>query len=312
MRVGTVTSVTSKDSYVEVKLAIDRGIDVPAGVEAVTVNTSLLTDRHVELTPAYSSGAKLKSGDVIGLGRTRTPVEFDRTMAMVDKLSTALGGDGKGQGALSDFLAAGSAAATGSGQNMKATLDQLSMALKLGDDNGAHTAKNIQSIVGNLAELTQAAADNDTSIRQFGSDLHQISDVLADQRIGTGSTGTKVNEILALSAAMLQKNGDKLTGTIADTKSITDTVVDMRREIAESFDLTPLLADNLYNIVDPIAHAARASLLLDKMVFQSQFTKELCNLTNKKQLGCATGTARDFGPDFGLSMMLDLMGGANP
>ena len=53
MPVGKVTSVVAKDSYVEVKLAIDDGVDIPADVQAVTVSTSILTDRLVELTPPY-------------------------------------------------------------------------------------------------------------------------------------------------------------------------------------------------------------------------------------------------------------------
>jgi hypothetical protein len=37
--------------------------------------------------------------------------------------------------------------------------------------------------------------------------------------------------------------------------------------------------------------------------------KEMCNLIGDKQLGCATGTIQDFGPDFGLTGMLELMAG---
>lgn len=67
MDVGKVTGITPRGGYVEVKLSIDADIDVPADVEAVTVSNSVLTDRHVELTPAYTGGPKLRSGDVLGL-----------------------------------------------------------------------------------------------------------------------------------------------------------------------------------------------------------------------------------------------------
>ncbi len=312
MRIGTVKSIVSKGTHVDVELAIDKGVDIPADVQAVTVNTSILTDRHVELTPPYHGGAKLTSHDIIGLSRTRTPVEFDRTLAMVDKLAVALQGDGKGQGPLADFIATSNAAITGNGQNLKATLDQLSAALRLGQDNGAQTSEAIRSIVDNLAELTRVASENDATLRDFGSNLHKISDILADERLGSGTTGKKANEVLSIVASLLENNRDRLKGTVADATNLTTTMVDMRRETAEAFDLAPLVADNTYNTIDTNAGAARAVLLPDKMMFQSQMTKELCNLINKKQLGCATGTARDFGPDFGLSMMLDLMAEGNP
>jgi virulence factor Mce-like protein len=309
MRVGTVESIVSHGSYVDVKLAIDPGVDVPADVLAVTVNTSVLTDRHVELTPAYTGGAKLKSGDVIGLARTRTPVEFDRTLAMIDKLSVSLRGDGKGHGPLSDFITASNAVLSGNGENLRATLGELSQALQLGPDNGAYTAKDIQSIVKNLAELSQAAADNDSAIREFGSNIRQVSDILADEQLGSGDTGAKINEIISISASLLESNRDKLKGTVANGNDLSKAMVDNRREVAESFDLLPLVLDNIYNLVDTNAGAARGNFLLDKTLFDSQLAKELCNLAGAKQLGCATGTIADFGPDFGLSMMLDLMTG---
>src|SRR5690625_3783660 len=48
MKVGKVTSVVPKNDYVEVKMEIDRDVAIPADVRAVTVSTSILTDRHVE------------------------------------------------------------------------------------------------------------------------------------------------------------------------------------------------------------------------------------------------------------------------
>lgn len=53
MKVGTVTKVVAKGSYVEVQFTVDRHVDVPADVQAVTVSTSILTARQIELTPPY-------------------------------------------------------------------------------------------------------------------------------------------------------------------------------------------------------------------------------------------------------------------
>ena len=232
MPVGKVTSVVAKDSYVEVKLAIDDGVDIPADVQAVTVSNSILTDRVVELTPPYHGGAKLKNGDVLGLGRTRTPVEFDRTLAMMDKLGKALHGDPNGHGPLGDLVNLGAQITSANGPGIKATLDKLSQALRVGTDNGARSKKNIQAIITSVAELTQAAADNDAAIRQFGSNLRQLSDILADEDLGSGSTGAKLNQILAEAARLLERNREGLKGTFAGTRAITTSLTDNRRELA--------------------------------------------------------------------------------
>jgi len=307
MPVGKVTKVETRAKYVEVTMQIDREVAVPADVTAVTVSASLLTDRHIELTPAYTGGAQLRNGDLIGLGNTRTPVEFDKTLSVIDKLGTALHGDPKGGGPLGDLVNLGAQITTANSADIKATLDKLSQALKVGPDGGIRTQHNLQQIVTNLADLTKSAADNDAAIRQFGSNVRQLSDLLADQDLGSGRTGAKANEILRQVSDLLQRHRDQLRGTFADVHTITTTLANNRRQLEETLDVAPLTVDNIYNIIDPNAGSIRVHGLTDKLLFNTQVTKEICNLMGLKQLGCATGTLKDYGPDFGLTSMLDLM-----
>ena len=53
MPVGKVTRINPRGGYVEVAFTVDRNVKIPADAEAVTVSTSILTDRHIELTPPY-------------------------------------------------------------------------------------------------------------------------------------------------------------------------------------------------------------------------------------------------------------------
>lgn len=307
MKVGKITAITTRDSYVEVTMELDQTTDVPASAEAVTVSTSLLTDRHIELTPPYRSGPKLKNGDTLPLGRTRSPVEFSRTLSMVDKLTRSLAGDGKGQGPLAELVTIGDKITTGSGPQLKSTLDELANALRLGSDHGAQTRANIEAIVTRLAELTQSAADNDSAIREFGSNVRQLSTILADEHLGSGSTGQQLNEVLDQATRLLTDNRDNLKNTVTDARTITGAIADYQRELAETLDLAPLTADNVYNAIDTNAGSLRVHGLIDKVLFNSQTTKEICNLLGLRQLGCSTGTLADYGPDFGLTSMLDLM-----
>lgn len=309
MQVGKVISVEPKDDLVEVKLEIDRDVDIPADAQAVTVSTSILTDRHVEFTPPYRSGPKLKNGDILGLARTRTPVEFDRTLAMADKLSRALGGNGKGQGPLGDLIGIGAQISSGSGQDIKAALDQLSQALRLSSDNGAATKESIQSIANSLSTLTQAAANNDTAIREFGSNIHQLSNIVADENLGTGKAGAQLNQILAEAATLVENNRAGIKGTVADSQTLTRTLSDYRRELAETIDVLPMLGDNVYNTVDRQAGVLRIHALLDKLFLNGQMAKEICNLAGIKDLGCDTGTISDRAPEFGAKFFVDSMTG---
>lgn len=307
MDVGKVTDITPKGGYVEVTLAIDAGVDIPADAEAVTVSSSVLTDRHVELTPAYTGGAKLKSGDVLSLDRTRTPVEFERTLAMMHKLGSALRGDDHNQGPLGEFVTLGSQITVGNGPDIKATLGKLSQALQVGSDKGAHSKKSIQAIIAGVAELSEAASRNDAALREFGSYVHRLSDILAAENLGAGTTGAKVNRLLAETSRLLEGNQDRLREAFSGARTVATTLTDNERDLREILDVGPLFVDNFYNVVDENAGSLRAHLLLGKTLFNSQFGKEICNLMGLRQLACATGGLQDYGPDFGLGSMLDLM-----
>lgn len=307
MDVGKVTGITPRGGYVEVKLSIDADIDVPADVEAVTVSNSVLTDRHVELTPAYTGGPKLRSGDVLGLDRTRTPVEFERTLTMMHKLGSALRGDDNNQGPLGEFVTLGSQITIGNGPDIKATLGRLSEALQVGADKGEHSKKTIQTIIASVAELSEAASRNDGALREFGSYVHQLSEILAAENLGAGKTGAKINRLLAETSRLLEGNQDRLRDAFAGVRTVATTLTDNERDLREILDVGPLFVDNFYDVIDENAGSLRSHLLLTKTLLNSQFGKEICNLMGLKQLACATGTAQDYGPDFGLGKMLDLM-----
>lgn len=52
-------------------------------------------------------------------------------------------------------------------------------------------------------------------------------------------------------------------------------------------------------MIDRANGSVRARFLTDRLLFDSQYTKEICNLMGLRQLGCSTGTIQDFGPTSG-------------
>jgi virulence factor Mce-like protein len=309
MPVGSVEKIEPKGGYVEVTMHVDPGVQIPADAQAVTVSTSILTDRHVEFTPVYRGGKTLSDGTTLGLDRTRTPVEFDRVLGMIDKLAVQLQGNGHGSGPVADLLSVSAQMTEGNGTKIRSALGELSTALKTSQDRGAPTGDAITTIVTNLDKLTTAAAENDQTIRDVGSSVHQLSDVLAAEKLGSGSTGAQVNQILTETADLIEHNRDALKSTTAGMETTTKAIADYRRELAEALDVAPMLLDNVYNMIDHEKDAIRAHPVLDKVELNGQFTKEVCNLLGMKQLGCTTGTVQDFGPDFGVTSMLEGLAG---
>ena len=312
MPVGKIETIVPRGRYVDVTMRIDGGVKIPADAQAVTLSTSILTDRHIEFTPVYRGGPTLANNDHLGLSRTRTPVEFDRVLAMVDKLAVELQDNGEGAGPVADLLAVSAAMTGGNGPEIRSALGELSTALKLSEDRGKPTGDAITTIVTNLERLTKAASDNDRTIREFGTAMRQLTAVLASERLGSGSTGAQINQVLTATTDLLEFNRDTLKSAVGGTETVTRALADYRREMAEVLDLAPMVLDNVYNMIDHEKDAIRAHPTLDKIELNGQFTKEVCNLLGLRQLGCATGTVADFGPDFGVTSMLEGLAGLGP
>ena len=305
MPVGKVTKITPKGGYVEVEFTVDKDVKVPADAQAVTISNSILTDRQIELTPPYSGGPTLNNGDTIGLNRTKTPVEFARVLDVLDKLSVSLRGDGNGNGPVANLVDASAAIANGNGQKMKDSLGELSNALQLSADGGAVTRDQLTTIIRNVSSLLEAAAANDATLRDFGSNVNVLSQVIADEDLGSGTTGKKLNEVLVQTGELLEANRENIKGIVENANTVSVTTVDHERDLKEFLDLTPMTLDNIYNIIDQRNGAIRAKVLTDKALFDTQTLKEVCNMMGLRQLGCSTGTLQDFGPDYGLTYVLD-------
>jgi len=304
MRVGEVVDVAPRGGEIEARLRVDGSIPVPADVHVVTVSDSILTDRHVELTPAYQGGPELGPDVVLGTQRTETPVEFDSLLAMAEKLTTSLGGDGKGNGPIGGLMDLGSAATVDNGADMRAALSELSRALQLGESGGAATKDAITQVVTNLDALSAAAARNDHTLREFGSGVAQLSDLLAEESLGAGDTGTTLNRIIASVTDLLHRNQGAIAASVSNSNTIATSLADYDRNIGEFIDVFPLVTDNAYNAIDQNVGALRATVDINRFLLDGQMTKEVCNLLGLTNLGCNTGNMRDMGPDFGITAIL--------
>ncbi|ALR10809.1 mammalian cell entry protein [Mycobacteroides saopaulense] len=305
MPVGKITKITPQSGYVDVQFTVDKDVKVPVDVQAVTLSTSILTDRQVELSPPYRGGPTLKDGDTIGLDKTKTPVEFDRVLGMLDRLSVSLKGDGNGQGPVGDIINAAAGVADGNGDKIKSGLDELSKALRLSSEGGVTTREQMTTIIKNVSSLFDAAAANDGKLREFSTTIHQLSNIIDDEALGTGNTGRKLNDLVKQAGDLLDANRDHIKAAILNGNTALQTVSDNQRELSETIDIAPLAVENLYNIIDQDNGSLRARFLTDKLLFESQTAKEICNMMGLRQLGCSTGTLQDYGPDFGLTYVLD-------
>jgi phospholipid/cholesterol/gamma-HCH transport system substrate-binding protein len=173
--VGKVDSVTPSGTQVIVKMHYDPNVQIPANAKAVIVSPSIVGDRFVQLTPAYTGGQVLANGATLNENRTAVPLELDQIYSSLDDLTTALGPNGANQkGALTDLLNTTAANFGGQGAKFHRAIQNFS---KL----SGTLADNKDNLFGSVRELegfVHTLARNDHTVRSYNQSLAQVSHML--------------------------------------------------------------------------------------------------------------------------------------
>ena len=246
VKVGEVTGVTPQGDAVRVDMRVDSA-QLPADVGAVVVAPSLVSDRYVQLTPAYDTGPVLATGTVLPKDRTATPAELDDLYSSLDKLSTALGPNGANQkGALSDVLDTAAANLSGNGGALNSTVGQLAELAKTLDGS----KDDLFSTVQNLNSFTGALAASDQQLNEFYARVAEVSTFLAADSADVGAALSSLGGALGDVQQFVQDNKAALESNVDKLASLTKVLVDQRAALAEVLDIAPTGATNFINSYD--------------------------------------------------------------
>lgn len=92
--VGRVTAVNPQGTTVRVSMSLPAEVELPAEVNAYIMSPALISDRSVELGPAYGgTGPKLQPEQVIPADRAHAPITFDSMLTSLTTMTDALGPD---------------------------------------------------------------------------------------------------------------------------------------------------------------------------------------------------------------------------
>jgi phospholipid/cholesterol/gamma-HCH transport system substrate-binding protein len=246
--VGKVDSVTPNGTDVKVTMHYDADVQVPADAKAVIVAPSVVGDRYVQLTPAYTNGPVLKDGAVLDASRTAVPLELDDIYGSLDKLVVALGPTGANKnGALSDLLEQTARNFGGQGAQVRQTIGDFGKLGKTLDDNKEalfSSAAQLQSFVSTLAK-------NDSTVRDFNASLAQVSTMLAGERGDLSAALRNLATALGDVTTFVRTNKDVLHSDIGSLNRVAKVLVKRRAELSEILDDAPLALNNLFYAYDP-------------------------------------------------------------
>ncbi|EME62427.1 MULTISPECIES: MCE family protein [Rhodococcus] len=247
VEVGKVTAVVPEGDQVRVDMRVDRGVDIPADAKAVQITPSVVADRYVQLAPAYTGGETMTDGAVIPRERTATPVEVDELYASVDELSRALGPEGANKdGALTRFVETGAENLEGNGAALGQTIEQLSAASRtLNESRG-----DLFGTIENLQIFVSALAANDQQVREFNTQLSDLSGYLAGERENLGLALNQLSESLGVVAQFVNDNQAALKDNVDALVPVTNNLAANRDSLVNSLTLLPLAVSNLVNSYD--------------------------------------------------------------
>ncbi|WP_432080777.1 MCE family protein [Streptomyces sp. WAC 04229] len=248
VRVGEVESVRPQGTTVRVALRLDEGVRVPKGARAVVVAPSVVSDRYVQLTPAYATGPALADGAVLPASRNHVPVEIDQIYDSITELGDALGPDGaNSEGALSDLLRTGAANLDGNGEAIGTGVEEFGKAAKTLDGSSGDLFKTLSS----LQTFTTMLKDKDTDVRTAQERLDEVVGFFADNKDDLTGALEELGKALGQVKTFIEDNRGELKKNVDRLVPLTRTLVEQRASLAEALDVAPLAAGNVVNAYNP-------------------------------------------------------------
>lgn len=301
--VGTITKVQPQGTRVRVDMTVDGDVKIPQDAQAYIVPPSLISDRYVQLQPAYTSGPVMPDHYVIPENRAHAPVELDEILKSLDQFAVALGPNGANRnGALSRLTHVGAQNLAGNGQALHEMLTNLSRLV----DTLSSNRGNLVAVITNLAKFSQTIANSDATVALFNNDLAKASTYLAEDRADLSAALQNLGIAFGEVASLVRDHRAELGQDIHSLAAVTTTLLKHERSLIDSMDVTPLSLSNFGLAVPSQAHVwdIRSAVHAQN---NNPAPSALCGLLQQLGIVCTggtTGAASSAGPDVGLSALL--------
>jgi len=242
VKIGEVTSIVPAGTQVRVEMVYSARHLIPADAQAVLVPPTIVSDRYVQLTPAYTGGPVLPDNANLSMERTGAPLETDEVYRALSEFTAALGpGGANASGAFSDLIRIARQNLEGNGANLHATIDGLAKVL----DAFADGRQDLFTTLVNLQQFTTLLAQSDQQLRSLNTRLAEVAGQLAADRAELAAMITNLGSALNDVAGFVRDNRDALKGNIEALADVTSILVRQQQALAQILGTAPLTLNNL-------------------------------------------------------------------
>jgi phospholipid/cholesterol/gamma-HCH transport system substrate-binding protein len=278
--VGKVESVDPQGTDVHVRFWYDAETKVPDNAKAVIISPSVVGDRFVQLTPAYTGGPTLPNGAFLAADRTAEPLELDEIYSSLNDLNVALGPKGANKnGSLSRLLDTLARNFKGQGPQFHQTIEDLSQFSGTLDRNKEELFASLRQ----LARFTATLERNDQNIRGFNRTLAQMSVVLEGERDDLSRSLAYLGKAMDDVTTFVRTNRGVLKDDINGLAQVSQILVRQREAVKEILDVAPLALNNLAVTYNPLTGTldTRANISENERQVKQDPATVLCSILNQ-------------------------------
>ncbi|HEX9831827.1 MAG TPA: MCE family protein [Mycobacterium sp.] len=268
VRVGEIDKIEPQPQRSKITFHIDDKYKVPADASAVLIAPTLVTARAIQLTPVYTSGPAMRSGDVISQQHTAVPVEFDDLRDQLAELTETLQpAEPGGVSTLGAFVNTAADNLRGEGANIRKTLIELSQAFSaLGDHSN-----DLFGTVKNLAILVSALRSSTDLMQQLNGNLASVTGLLTNDSNEIANAITNLNAAVGDVRDFVADNRESLGTTSDKLASVSQAVVDSLDDIKQTLHTAPNAFQNFVNIYEPANASLTGALAMNNFADPIQF-----------------------------------------
>lgn len=243
--VGHVTAVTPQDGKVDVVVQLDHGQQVAANTDAVIVAPTLVSDRYVQLTKPYTTGAPLADGATITT--TAVPVEIDQLYGSLDNIAKELGPEGVNKhGALSRLLKVAAANLGGNGTRINQTIGQFGKATSTLADSG----DDLFATIANLDKISKTLDAHNSSVAAVNRKFAQVSTYLAGDRDDMAAAVANLGDAMVDLNRFIKENRTKLRTSVTNLIGPTQVLDNEQTSIRQTLKTIPLALQDFEQAYD--------------------------------------------------------------
>jgi phospholipid/cholesterol/gamma-HCH transport system substrate-binding protein len=252
IKIGSITAVKPQGDRVRVDIEYNSSQRIPKEASAVILTPTLVADRVVQLTPAYTGGAVMADKAVIPLNRTGIPQELDQVFQNLNDLSKDVGPKGaNSSGALSKLFNVAADNLDGNGDDIHSTITSISDLAGTLDDNKSA----LFTTVNNLNSFTATLAQHDQDTRAFMASLSTVSTQLNGNRVALAQALSNLNSALGEVTTFISSNKKSLTNNVASLSRVTNVLVKDRDLLGKLIDIGAVGATNYTHVYDPASQS---------------------------------------------------------